>query len=240
MRCAVVMMALGLASAAFAPSARAQAYQCRMPERLTGSALPRRSPDDTRRVTRIAGYTLALSWSPEFCRGRESQPSQQLQCSRDYGEFGFVLHGLWPEGQTASYPQYCARSPVKVPLAVMRKTLCDMPSQQLIVHQWDKHGSCMARDPQSYFQTATTVYRAIKLPDMERLSRRPLTHGILRREFARVNPGMAPASIAIRSNQRGWLQEVRICMGMTYRPRPCPAHVRQPRGDTPLRIWRGL
>jgi ribonuclease T2 len=220
--------------------ASAQAYQCRMPERLSDLAPAKRSRADVRRVTPVTGYTLALSWSPEFCKGRESQAAQKLQCSRDHGEFGFILHGLWPEGKTAAYPQYCARAPVKVPASVVRKTLCAMPSQTLIAHQWDKHGSCMTGDPARYFQTATSVYRAIQLPDMERLSRRSLTHGMLKRELARLNPGMTAQSIAIRSNGRGWLQEVRVCLGLTYRPRACPAYVRQPRGDAPLRIWRGL
>jgi ribonuclease T2 len=234
------LVLLAVLSAALPAPALAQAYQCRMPERLSPMPPAKRSSDDVRRVTPVSGYTLALSWSPEHCKGREDLPGEALQCSRDHGEFGFVLHGLWPEGKTAAYPQYCARTPTIVPLSVVRKTLCDMPSQRLIAHQWDKHGTCMARDPESYFRTATKVYRAIRLPDMERLSRRPLTHGMLKREVARINPGMTPEAVAIRSNKRGWLQEVRICMGLTYRPRACAPHVRQLRGDTPLKIWRGL
>lgn len=220
--------------------AQAQTFQCRMPEKLAALAPPKRRSSDLRRVAPITSYTLALSWSPEYCKNREDSPGEALQCSRNYGEFGFVLHGLWPEGKTVAYPQYCARTPVPVPPSVVRSTLCAMPSQRLIANQWDKHGSCMARDPASYFRTATNVYRAIRLPDMERLSRRALTHGMLRRELAQANPGMTPQSIAIRSNARGWLQEVRICLGLDYRPRACPPGVRQPRGDTPLRIWRGL
>lgn len=240
MRLTFALAMLAAVGAALPSSAQAQAYQCRMPERLTAPLTPKRSNGDVRRVAPVTGYTLALSWSPEYCRGREHRPGDALQCSRDHGEFGFILHGLWPEGKTAAFPQYCSRTPVQVPLSVVRRTLCDTPSQQLIVHEWDKHGSCMARDPDSYFRIATRVYRAVKLPDMERLSRRALTHGMLRRELARLNPGMSADSIAIKSNERGWLQEVRICLGLTYRPRPCPAYVRQPRGDTPLRIWRGL
>lgn len=242
MRWAALLPALGLGlSLAVAPSpASAQAYQCRMPARLAPPSAPKRGRDAVRRVVPVTGYTLALSWSPEYCRGREDRPGEVLQCSRDHGEFGFVLHGLWPEGKTAAYPQYCAAPPSAVPLSVVRQTLCDMPSQRLIQHQWDKHGSCMAREPARYFQTATRLYRATRLPDMERLSRKPLTIGMLKREIARANPGMTPQAIAIRSNARGWLQEVRICLGLDYRPRACPAHVRQPRGDAPLRIWRGL
>ncbi|PXW74538.1 ribonuclease T2 [Blastomonas natatoria] len=238
MRRAVALIALGVAAAP-APLL-AQAYQCRMPEKLALLPQEKRGRDAVKRVVPVAGYTLALSWSPEFCRGREEDRGQALQCSRRFGEFGFVLHGLWPEGKTAVYPQYCATPPSPVPLSVVRQNLCAMPSQRLIQHQWDKHGSCMTRDPARYFQTARQLYQSVKLPDMERLSRRPLTQGMLRREIARLNPGMPASAIAIRANGRGWLQEVRLCLGMEYRPRACPAHVRQQRGDTPLKIWRGL
>lgn len=238
MRVAAALLMLGLALAP-APLL-AQAYQCRMPERLSPLPQDKRGRDAVRRVVPIAGYTLALSWSPEYCRGREDDKAQALQCSRRFGEFGFVLHGLWPEGRTATYPQYCASPPSAVPLSVVRQNLCAMPSQRLIQHQWDKHGSCMARDPARYFQTATRLYQSVKLPDMERLSRRALTQGMLKREIARLNPGMPATAIVLKANGRGWLQEVRLCLGLDYRPRACPAHVRQPRGDAPLKIWRGL
>jgi len=238
MRGAAALLGLGLALTP-APLL-AQAYQCRMPEKLSPLPTPQRGRDAVRRVVPIAGYTLALSWSPEFCRGREEDRGQALQCSRRFGEFGFVLHGLWPEGRTPTYPQYCASPPSPVPLSVVRRNLCAMPSPRLIQHQWDKHGSCMARDPASYFQTAIRLYDAVKLPDMERLSRRALTQGMLKREIARLNPGMPTTAITLKASQRGWLQEVRLCLGLDYRPRACPAHARQPRGDTVLKIWRGL
>lgn len=238
MRGAAALFVLGIALAP-APLL-SQAYQCRMPERLSPLPAPQRGRDAVKRVVPVVGYTLALSWSPEFCRGREDDAGQALQCSRRFGEFGFVLHGLWPEGKTATYPQYCATPPSPVPLSVVRQNLCIMPSQRLIQHQWDKHGSCMARDPARYFQTAARLFATVKLPDMERLSRRALTQGMLKREIARLNPGMPATAIALKTNPRGWLQEVRLCLGLDYRPRACPAHVRQPRGDTALKVWRGL
>lgn len=238
MRGAAALIVLGIALAP-APLL-SQAYQCRMPEKLSPLPQDKRGRDAVKRVVPVAGYTLALSWSPEFCRGREDDAGQALQCSRRFGEFGFVLHGLWPEGKTATYPQYCATPPSPVPLSVVRQNLCIMPSQRLIQHQWDKHGSCMTRDPARYFQTAARLFATVKLPDMERLSRRALTQGMLKREIARLNPGMPAAAVALKTNQRGWLQEVRLCLGLDYRPRACPAYVRQAQGDAPLKIWRGL
>jgi ribonuclease T2 len=240
MRGAAALLALGLGLTLAPAPLLAQAYQCRMPEKLSPPPTPQRGRDAVRRVVPVAGYTLALSWSPEYCRGREQDRGQALQCSRRFGEFGFVLHGLWPEGKTAAYPQYCASPPSAVPLSVVRQTLCIMPSQALIQHQWDKHGSCMTRDPARYFRTARQLFDAVRLPDMERLSRRALTQGMLKREIAKLNPGMPVTAIAIKANNRGWLQEVRLCLGLDQRPRACPAHVRQPRGDAPLKVWRGL
>ncbi len=47
--------------------AQAQAYQCRAP---AISSVPQITPDGARRESAITGYTLTLSWSPEFCRTR--------------------------------------------------------------------------------------------------------------------------------------------------------------------------
>jgi ribonuclease T2 len=44
--------------------ASAQAYQCRAPQ---VRAVPTITPDGPRRELPVTGYTLALSWSPEFC-----------------------------------------------------------------------------------------------------------------------------------------------------------------------------
>ena len=84
--------------------ALAQAYQCRVPVAL---AAPKVTPDGPQRQSAVTGYTLSLSWSPEYCRGRESRATDHQQCSGRGGSFGMVVHGLWPEG-ARSWPQWCA------------------------------------------------------------------------------------------------------------------------------------
>lgn len=65
-------MRLAIALALLAGSAplSAQAYQCRVPDKIT---VPQVRPDGPVRRTAVTGYTLALSWSPEFCKGRTAR-----------------------------------------------------------------------------------------------------------------------------------------------------------------------
>ncbi|HEU4652097.1 MAG TPA: ribonuclease T, partial [Croceibacterium sp.] len=87
-----------LAALALLPAtAHAQAYQCHMPQGPVGvPAVPRDGPV---RQAPVTGYTLALTWSPEFCRTRAAAAVNDRQCSGRFGRFGFVVHGLWPEGR---------------------------------------------------------------------------------------------------------------------------------------------
>ncbi|MFZ1743141.1 MAG: ribonuclease T, partial [Pontixanthobacter sp.] len=79
-----------MAMIAAAPSAHAQAYQCRLPQDVS---VPKISPQEKPRRMPVTGYTLAASWSPEFCKGREMEARHRTQCSGRNGRFGFVAHG---------------------------------------------------------------------------------------------------------------------------------------------------
>ena len=76
---------LALLALAGAAPVHAQAYQCSVPARVS---VPQVRPDGPARQVPITGYTLALSWSPEFCKGRESRADDAVQCSRRNGRFG--------------------------------------------------------------------------------------------------------------------------------------------------------
>jgi len=172
--------------------AMAQAYQCSLPPRL--ASLPPVRPDGPVRRTPIAGYSLAVSWSPEFCR-QDHDPAS-IQCSGRIGRFGFVLHGLWPEAPAGPPPQWCALTPRPQPETV-RQALCATPVPWLIEHEWAKHGSCMAQSPEAYWGIARHIWARFKWPDADRLSLRPgLTVGDLREKALRWP---IPASRAHRS-----------------------------------------
>lgn len=72
-----------------------QAYQCRMPQWVS---VPQMRADGPTRTVSVTGYTLALSWSPEFCKGRKTDARQRTQCSGRNGRFGLIVRGLWPDG----------------------------------------------------------------------------------------------------------------------------------------------
>ena len=229
---------LALAAIALCPAAvSAQAYQCRVPADLP-VARPA-MPDGPAQRTPITGYSLALSWSPEFCRGKERDPAQRLQCSGAAGRFGFIVHGLWPEGAGRS-PQWCRAAPPPA-AATVREQLCRTPSVTLLAHEWAKHGSCMARDAAGYYRVSNILADAMRYPAMERLSRdRALTAGAFRKALAEVNPGRTPASFGLLVSRTGWLREVRVCLDRRFHAARCKPQQAGPRDAVALKIWRGL
>jgi ribonuclease T2 len=227
-----VILALGLVPA----PALAQAYQCSLPVGRVAVPSIERGPELRARVT---GYVLAASWSPEYCRPRARHKTDGRQCSGRDGRFGMVLHGLWPEGAGRS-PQWCRSSATPTP-ADLRPMMCVTPSARLLAYEWSKHGACMTRQPADYFAKARGLWGAVRWPDLDRLSRKtPLTAGELRRALAEANPRWKAAGIGIEVNRRGWLEGVRLCYGLDYRPKPCRASQLGPKDGAPISIWRGL
>ena len=223
---------------AMASVAHAQAYQCQVPE--TAPAVPKIAQDGETRRLPVKSYTLALSWSPEHCRGREDSADDRMQCSPRNGRFGFIVHGLWPEGSGGNWPQWCRAGPPPAP-ATIRKGLCMTPSARLMAHEWAKHGSCMARRPETYFRITTILWQSLRWPDYDRISRKPgLTAGDIRKAFADANRGWEPKHVGLVLNKKGWLQEMRLCYGKDFLPAVCDKRRFGPPDKTPVKIWRGL
>ncbi len=192
--------------------------------------------DEARRTPVIASYLLALSWSPEHCASNR----RETQCDGSAGRFGFVLHGLWPEAADAGYPQWCAPGGMLGP-ATLRRNFCMTPSEQLLQHEWQKHGTCATRDPDRYFAAARRTFSSIRHPAMMRLARRDdLTVGVFRRRFADANRGMSADMLVVSTRNAGrgeaWLNEVRVCLSKTLKPRRCPAYLRGASDRQRLRI----
>jgi ribonuclease T2 len=215
-------------------AAHTQALQCRVPQRIEAPALP--APDGPRRALPIRGYTLALSWSPEFCRNHRDDAKSALQCGARMGRFGFILHGLWPESEPGHWPQWCDAKPVSA--ETLRRNLCMTPSLDLLTHEWAKHGSCMARSPEGYFKAGAALLGSLHFPDITRLSRRTdLTAGDLRSALRSATPFLPTSAIRVKANGSGWLEEVHICYGKDFMPAACAKRGAED-GDA-LKIWRG-
>lgn len=223
----------------FVPAlANAQSYQCRAPSLIQPASPSQKPSSQPRRVKPISGYTLAMSWSPEFCRTRKDSARHKTQCSGDDGSFAFILHGLWPDAQGPTYPQWCRPTKALSP-AIVKRNFCMMPTARLMATEWAKHGSCMARRPETYFRISRIMFGAVQFPNMDRLSRKPLTAGQLRQAFVAANEGLAANMIRLKVNRRGWLEEARICLGQSFRPKRCPSHMRMLGDDRAVKIWRG-
>lgn len=218
-------------------AAQAQSYQCAVPARVERPRADVPSADQPSRVLPIGSYTLAITWTPQFCRDRSRGAGSDFQCGGG-NRFGFTLHGLWPDGEGATWPQYC-RPAALLPASVIRANLCATPSVQLLQHEWAKHGTCMTQSPASYFASATRLYGRLRYPDMNALSRRPLTAGGLARAIAAANPGIRADMMRITANRRGWLDEVWLCLDKKLAFARCPAHQGGLTPGAAVKIWRG-
>lgn len=221
--------------------AQAQANQCVIPRNVATPHPDLPSADQPKRVLPIGSYTLALTWAPEYCRIRKTDSAARFQCGtgRSGGNrFGFTLHGLWPDGVGKEWPQYCAATPI-VLQRVIRDTLCSTPSPQLIQHEWAKHGTCMSTTPAAYFRSSTRLYAGLRYPDMDSLSRSPLTVGDFAGALAKANPGLPATSIRVTATKQGWLDEIWLCLDKAYRYERCRPNSGGLATSADLKIWRG-
>jgi len=117
-----------------------------------------------------------------------------------------------------------------------------MPSARLIARQWAKHGSCMVRRPETYFNVTRVLWESLRIPDYDRISREDgLTAGRIRQAFADANGRMwQPSHVGVKLGSDGWLEEIRLCYNARFRPTRCDTRRLGARDGTRARIWRGL
>lgn len=230
-------VAAGLIALCATSPVLAQASQCRISQGAV--SVPRVSQDGARRQMPVTGYTLSLSWSPEFCRTRGNDRSHTRQCSGKQGKFRFIVHGLWPEGNASSWPQNCPTRKLVSP-AEARRNICMTPSASLLAREWAKHGSCMVSAPETYFKVTRTLWGSLRWPDFNALSRRNgLSAGDIRKAFAATNRYWKPEHIGLKINGRGWLTEMRLCYGKNFMPTRCNSRQFGPKNGARVKIWRG-
>ena len=227
-----------VAALAVPGTAQAQAYKCAVPDRVDAPRPDGPTQREPKRVLPIGGYTLAITWAPQYCRDNARRSSAAFQCASG-NRFGFTLHGLWPDGRGKQWPQYCAPAAILAPETV-RRNLCATPSAQLLQHEYAKHGTCMGVPPAQYFNRATGLYARLRYPDMAALSRRRgLTAGQFATAFSRANRGITPAMLRITADRRGWLDEVWLCLDTRFAFTACPSHQGGLKPAMRLKVWRG-
>ena len=221
-------------------SATAQALTCSIPAQIPRPHPELASASQPQRGLPIGGYTLALTWNPEYCHdARRGAGGDDMECGAG-NRFGFTLHGLWPDGLGKEWPQYCKSTPLLSP-ATIRANLCATPSAQLLQHEWAKHGTCMAAfDADAYFKHSTGLYAKLRFPDMDALSREQgLTIARLAAALAAANPGLSASAIRVTVNRHGWLNELWLCLDKRFAYARCRADSGGASSDTALKIWRG-
>ncbi|MET0280375.1 MAG: ribonuclease T [Steroidobacteraceae bacterium] len=221
-------------------TAHAQALACAVPSAI-GTPQPV-GPSQSEPVQKVpvGGYTLSLSWSPQFCR-TATGADLDFQC-HSAARFGFVLHGLWPDGRGDGPPPQFCRPAKLLPSKVLRANMCMSPSVDLLQHEWAKHGTCMSRRPQAYFKAGRRLFGALAFPDMASLVQKgDLTQRDLRDAFLAANRqlhGLTSAAVRIRTSRDNWLEEIYVCLDAKMRPGACRR--REPTEQElarPLRIW---
>jgi ribonuclease T2 len=168
-------------------------------------------------------YVLSLSWSPQHCAGPSGGRDTQ-QCA-DGKQFGFVVHGLWPQYERG-YPDNCGEGSRMDP-AITRRLLPLMPSDRLIQHEWEKHGVCSGLTQVEYFKKIEKAFGSLKMPaDFKApIKQVYINPNVIRQKFVASNSGLSEKSVKVLCGGR-YLSEVFICMTKDLKPRPCSASVR--------------
>ena len=168
-------------------------------------------------------YVLALSWSPTWC-ALEGDRRGSPQCDDD-ADFGWVLHGLWPQYEEG-WPSYCVtreRNPSRRDTAAQADIFGSGGSAW---HQWNKHGRCTGLSSDDYYALAREAYGRVTRPELLRQLSEPvrLPAAVIEDAFQEENPSLDDDEITITCKS-GRIQEARICMTRDLELRACSGSV---------------
>lgn len=168
-------------------------------------------------------YALVMSWSPSFCASEAARPGES-QCRPRARPFAFVLHGLWPQHERG-YPEYCpsGHKPF-VPERTIDSLSEIMPSRNLVIHQYRKHGVCSGLDAEGFFAKSRELFQRVKVPQRfsQPMEGQMVDISTIVSEFVAANPGMKPDGMAVVCGSPGpRLREIRICMDRDGKFRSC-------------------
>jgi ribonuclease T2 len=176
-------------------------------------------------------YLLSLSWAPTYCL---THGNDGAECSNK--GYGFVLHGLWPQYDAGGYPENCdTQFELTSQAAAKGRTI--YPSERLMSHEWQTHGTCSGVSALDYFSAADRATAAVSIPAAFNAPRseQSLTAPEIIALFQRANAQMPDGSMAVACS-RATMSEIRVCLSKDLVVRACGRGVRNSCPKVPLRL----
>lgn len=165
-------------------------------------------------------YMLVLSDVPDFCdQARGNKDPRECGAGR---RIGFVVHGLWPQGETSRGPEFCGpASPVS--LAIIQVTLKYIPTESLIQHEWAAHGTCSGLGAEEYFAAVRKARNAVTVPAElnQPIQKQVFSPAQIALKVAAANPAFPKTAFRTSCYRDGKLEEIRICLNKDLSPRAC-------------------
>jgi ribonuclease T2 len=98
-----------------------------------------------------------------------------------------------------------------------------MPSERLVQHEWDTHGTCSGLSAPDYFSIVRAASKTIRIPMEYSNARswRRVRAGDVEAAFKLANPNLDSHEIAVAKRGNN-MSEVRICLTLDLVPRACP------------------
>jgi ribonuclease T2 len=137
------------------------------------------------------------------------------------------VHGLWPQYEKG-FPSYCQVPAPKLDRGIVSEALSMMPSPSLVMHEWERHGTCSGLSAAAFFETVRKARAVVKIPEDYLSLAAPIsvTPDEVAEAFVKINPGLDRADLAIGCDKTR-LTEVRLCLGKDFSFHACPEIARR-------------
>ena len=176
-------------------------------------------------------YVLSLSWAPTYCLTHADDGDE---CSSK--GYGFVLHGLWPQYDGGGYPENCTTE-LELTADAAAKGRTIYPSERLMSHEWQEHGTCSGLSALAYFGTADRATAVVKIPPAFNAPRndQSLTAAQVIDVFHRENSQMPDGAMTVACS-RASISEIRVCLTKDLAVRACGPGVHSSCPKVPLQL----
>jgi ribonuclease T2 len=103
-----------------------------------------------------------------------------------------------------------------------------MPSPQLVLHEWNRHGTCSGMTAKAYFEAVRKARAAVNIPPAYLQLTEPETvaPADVAAAFMQANPGLTAKAFAVACDKKR-LTEVRVCLNKDFSFRDCAAVARR-------------